>query len=201
MSEEKKDLQNKELKPIVKGTVVKQKPSMVQRAYNVFFKASPEEVLVGVFHKVVIPNLKYMVKDIWGKAGDMFLFGVDSVKSNREVKRDGSRYRDYQSYRSNGDKRKAFQNESSEPANGARVDDYKMLEYDLKEDVEDIVTELQEDIMEYGETTVARVLELSGITEIDPIHFNWGWENLDDIDMEMTRRGYWRIIFPKVVKL
>lgn len=183
-------------KSVVSGTVMERKPSTVKRISSLFFQASPEEVAQNVVKNVILPDIKYLLNNIWKRTGEIMFWGVDGRAPRRG--RD-DRYRDYNSISSRGQRDRAFQNESKRD-DYSRVDSYKDLIFDNKDDPERIILELQEEIIEYDEAKVARILEECGKTP-DPHHFEWGWTNLDDADVEMTPVGWWYLVLPRMKRL
>lgn len=185
--------------PVVKGKVYVPKESKIQKLYNIFFSASPSDVVRGLVQYVLIPDAKYTMNNMWRKAGDMMSYGIEEGRGRSSDRRGGNRRHDYTSH-SRKDNRVAFQNESSSVKASVRADSWKTIEFDLKSDCEDIIVELQEDITDYDQATVARLLELAGF-DPEPIHFEWGWENLDEADCEIGRNGRWRLLMPRMVRL
>lgn len=182
-------------KAIVKGNVVVKKDSKIKTYYKLFFSATPSEVVQGVVTNVIIPAIKHTLGDVWRRSGDMFLWGVDSKEARSS---NGRRVvRDYSSY--SRDDRRRSQNTRSQ--SNRRADDWKELGFDRKSDCEDIIVSLQEDIEEYDTASVGRLLELTGVVP-DSIHFDWGWDNLDNADCELDNRdGLWYLIMPKMIRL
>jgi len=192
---EEKNKKPKEDKAIVKGNVVVKKESKLKTYYNLFFSATPGEVVQGIISNVIVPAIKNTMGDVWRRSGDMFLWGVDS----KEAKGSNGRrvVRDYSSY-SRDDRRKT---QNARPQSSRRADDWKELGFDRKSDCEDIILSLQEDIVEYDSASVGRLLELAGIVP-DSIHFDWGWDNLDSADCELDNRdGLWYLIMPRMIRL
>lgn len=186
--------------PIMKGNVYVPKETKVHKLYSLFFSASPSEVLKNVIKYVLLPDAKYTMNNMGRKAVDMMTYGVEEGRGRPSSgsRRNTREPHDYRQHSRKND-RVAFQNES-QIRTSARADSWKDLEFEYKSDCEKIICELQEDIIDYEEASVARIYDILGFTP-DPIHFEWGWENLDDADCEIGRSGKWRLIMPKMVRL
>lgn len=179
--------------PVVKGTVVIQEDGFLKKAYHTIFKATPEEVFKSVWDTVIVPGFIDILNSIWRRSGDVFFYGADGKRGRpcREYDRP-SWY--------TGTSRTAFQ-ERPNPGR-TRLDEFRNIRYESKEEAESVVRDLQDDLEHYNAVQVGRVFEASNLASVtEPIHFDWGWENLDGISIEPTYDGMWRIIFPRPIKL
>ena len=185
-------------KNVVKGEVMRPKESTFKKIYHIFFAMDPQDVAKNVFTRVILPDIQYSLNNIWKRAGEIWFWGVGDESSSRRGRSGRTAY----DRMSSGRSRTAFQNESRDRKDrrGTKVDEFKEWGYSSQGDVERIVLGLEEDLNDYEQATVARLLELVGETP-EPIHFDWGWREGDEFDYEMGRDGLWHIIFPKLKRL
>lgn len=201
-------------KPSVKGKVYIQKPSKIQSLYNLFFSASPSEVLKGLIKYVLIPDAQYTINHMWNKAGDMMSYGVDegNLKNNRmtEYHNAGKRTR-------NQANNQLFQNEDSIEGMMNRADVWKFIELEYRADCENVIREVKNYMSEgYDYLTVADLLSAmsnnggrnNSKINIVPlqIHYEWGWpkESLtlsNSEYYEITKNGKYKMRMPKMTRI
>ena len=193
-----------ETKVVQKGTVMRPKESKFKQLYHIFFAMEPKDVVKSVFTTVVLPDIQYSLNNIWKRAGEIWFWGLDE-KTSGSVRTGRKPRRDY-STQSSRNSRVAFQNESGN--RGTRVNEFKEWGYDCpKSTIEKVVVGLEEDLNDYKAVTVGRLYELlaENMREFtltpEPSHFDWGWVDGDEFDIEMGRDGLWHIIFPKLKRL
>lgn len=187
---------NEEKKPAVKGKVYVQKKSKIQELYDMFFSASPSEVVKGIIRNVLIPDAKYTLNNMWKKSGDMLMYGVEEGKKGSDGRRSY-----HKQYRSSND-RTAFNSDTKITAASSRADYWKTLEFERKGDADDLIEYLKDELDEYGEVRVDTVLEFAGLTnDIEPIHTKWGWDDLSGARAEISRGGRWKLVMPKMIPI
>ena len=199
MDKENKDTTSQ--KPIVKGKVYVPKENKLQKIYGIFFSASPSDVIKGLIMNVLIPDAKYTLNNMWKKSGDMLMYGVDESRKGGSRRRRRDDHYDYSGqYRDTGRAHVRSQNNSYISAGSSRADYWKTIEFERKEDAEDLLEYLRDELEEYDYVRVDTLLEQAGLTsDIEPIHTKWGWDDLDDARVEIGRGGRWRLVMPKMV--
>ena len=199
MDKENKDITSQ--KPIVKGKVYVPKENIFQKICNIFFSASPSDVIKGLVANVLIPDAKYTLNNMWKKSGDMLMYGVDeSGKGGSRRRRRDGRYDYSGQYRDTGRAHVRSQNNSYISAGSSRADYWKTIEFERKEDAEDLLEYLRDELEEYDYVRVDTLLEQAGLTsDIEQIHTRWGWDDLDDARVEIGRGGRWRLVMPKMI--
>lgn len=201
MDKENKDTTSQ--KPIVKGKVYVPKENKLQKIYSIFFSASPSDVIKGLIMNVLIPDAKYTLNNMWKKSGDMLMYGIDESKNSRSRRRRRDDHYDYSGqYRGTGRAHVRSQNNNYISAGSSRADYWKTIEFERKEDAEDLIEYLRDELEEYDYVRVDTLLEQAGLTsDIEQIHTMWGWDDLDDARVEIGRGGRWRLVLPKMIPI
>lgn len=179
-----------EVKPLnLKGAASRKKKNLLQKAASEFIKSDIKSIKNYALSEVVVPNLKRILSDTFNGTIDMLFYG--------EI-RDRRRGRGPVAYD------KAFVGGSSDSKKTGRglsrsVYDYDDVILSEKEDCEDIIQELFEDLEEYGCVRVSDLYTLVGWDVVSTDH-NYGWYDLRGSYAEPVRDG-WRLRLPKVVNI
>lgn len=179
--EGKKTTEIVETKKIIKGNVRKRKPSLGKKMKDEFISTDSHSVLSYLLEDVFIPAAKETIANIVSGGIDMILFGGSS---DRGSCRSSSKSRvSYESYydRKNSDRYSARTRRSTQ-----YLDD---IVFDSRNEAEDVLTAMLEDIDEYGVTTVGNFYDLVG-ERTNPSDFKWGWETLRSARVDRVRDGY-----------
>ena len=178
------------MKSIVKGPVVKKKPSFSSKFKESFFGEN-DNIGDFVIYDVLVPALKNTLSDMGFGIVEM-LFGRGTGRNyNSRVLRDGGRsYISYNDISRGRDDRRGV-NDSDRARH-----DFGHLIYTSRGEAEDVLSHLVDLTVEYGEATVAALYELSGL-ESSHVDNRYGWTNLRDAYTERAQGGY-IIHFPQV---
>ena len=184
---------------VAKGVILKPKETIFGKIYHLFFAMEPKDVVKIVIEKVIIPDIRYSMNNVWRRSGDVLFYGPEAATKNNARSKTN-----YNVISSAKGERKAFQNESS--TQGTTVNEFKTWAYTNKEDVEKVLLDLEEDLNNYETVTVGRFLEILNEHELldEPpqhVHFEWGWTKDDEFDYEIGHDGLWHIIFPKLKRV
>lgn len=180
-SKETKKTEIVETKKIIKGTVRKRKPSLGKKMKDEFISTDSHSVLSYLLEDVFIPAAKETIANLVSGGIDMVLFG-GSGDHSRSSSRGKSRV-SYESYyeRKNSDRYSSRNRRSTQ-----YLDD---IVFDSRDEAEDVLNALMEDIDEYGVTTVGNLYDLVG-ERTAPSDFKWGWETLRNARVDRVREGY-----------
>lgn len=170
-------------KKIVKGHVGKRKPSIGNTIKKQFVSEDSKDVGSYLLTEVFIPAAKDTIANLVNSGIDMVLFGGNGGSSERRNNRssNGSRV-SYESYYERKSNR--YSNRNRRPTQS--TDD---IIFDRKNDAEDVLEALMDDIDEYEFTTVGNFYDLVG-ERTTPSDFKWGWETLRSASVDRVRGGY-----------
>lgn len=177
--------EEKSVKKVVKGRVIKQKKSLKQKFVETFIGEDIENVSYYIIHDVLVPAAKSTISDMVQGGIDMLLFG----------ERRGSRtYRDknrsYVSYdRYNSSKRPAS-NGRREVSNRDRAKhNFSDLIFETRGEAEEVLSNLVDLTIDYGQATVSDLYDLSDITS-EFTDSKYGWTDLGSASVTRVREGY-----------
>lgn len=180
-SKEAKKTEIVESKKIIKGKVKKRQPSFGKKMRDEFISTDSHSVLSYLLEDVFIPAAKETIANLVSGGVDMVLFGGTSSDHGRS--RSGSKSRvSYESYY----ERKNDRYSSRTRRSTQYLDD---IVFESRNEAEDVLTALLEDIDEYGVTTVGNFYDLVG-ERTNPSDFKWGWETLRNARVDRVREGY-----------
>lgn len=194
------DEKPKKLKPIVKGKVVKQKKTAIDKFKDAFLGES-ENLGDYILYDVLVPAFRDTISDM-GFGVIERLFGTGRSRSgyaNSVVRDKGRSYISYNSVsndnRRNGRNGRDDRRDSRDLDRGSRArHNFENVIFTSEGEALDVLAHLVDMTMEYGEATVRSFYELSNI-EADYTDDKFGWTNLRDAYVDRTRDGY-IIVFP-----
>lgn len=181
-----------DVKPInQRGKVVEKKPSLARKAASTFLAEDIENVKEFIIFDVVVPG----IKEAFLSSMEMLLWGStrrggyrrNDSRSNERVS-----YNTY--YRSSRDDR----SDRRRDTNRDSASDFRDLVFTDRRDAEDIVNEIKERIIEYGDASLADMYQACKL-KYSHTDMNWGWQQgqEDDIYVRQVRGGY-KIEVPKL---
>lgn len=189
-SNSNKSKEEKKIKKVVQGKVVKQKPSTMKVIASSIFGEEIDNVGQYVLHDVLIPAAKEMVSDMVQSGIEMLLFGE---KRSRGTKRDGNRsYVSYNSFSGSRGRDRDRDRDDRRPAYSGRRNksDYEEIVLERRAEAEEVLSNLSDLVIDYGQATVADLYDLVGITGGSFTDTKWGWTTLRDAEVKRMRNGY-----------
>lgn len=173
--------------PVVsKSSVVSTKKSLSQKFADTFIKEDVDDVKSWLLMDVVIPGVKNTILDMLG----MMFFGGDGGYNRRRGRNGYDRERvSYNSYyKSSYDGRTNRPNRDRERPMDTKVD-YRNIILQRRDDAEKVVQEMWRRIDDYGQVSIAEMLDLMEISGKYTDN-NWGWTNKNDIGLRRMSDGY-----------
>lgn len=177
---------DKNIKPVVEGTVKKKKKNEIQKFTDIFLADDFDSVKEYIFKDVLIPSLKSAISEIIKNGSDILLYGETS--GNRRNK-PGSRI----SYDKIISDKVGRRNYSSVQTPGY---DYGNIILDSRADAEELLDNLDAILEQYEAVSVADLYDLIGVTH-DYTDNNYGWESLTSAVPVRLRDGTYTIKLPK----
>lgn len=188
-----KDKKNErpKVKKVTKGKVVQRKAPISRRLAEAFGAREGQGIFDYIMCDIIIPATKNMIIDSISD-GVAMAFG-EAPRRRRRSRDRGTRYEyDRVSYRDDdrySDRRRA--RESS------RVRDYENIQFDRKDDAEDVINRLVDLIDQTGEASVLDLYEAAGLDAPDYAVGNYGWFKLGSACTRRIRDGYYVLDLPK----
>jgi len=187
-NEESKELTERRVQKVVSGTVMKKKKNWFESFIGVFVGEDAQSVGAYILEDILIPAVKDTISDMVSKGVEMMLFGDSrSSRSSERDRRPIVSYNNYTNYSRRGDggrergRAPSFRNRQRQ-----KFDD---ILFESRDDAEEVRESLQENIVKYGEVSVATLYELVGLTG-DFQDNKFGWSDLYGTRVERTRQGY-----------
>lgn len=192
-------------KTVVKGRVLKRKKSPGKKISEFLFADDVKNVFQYIFLDVLIPVVKSTILDIVSISADRMLFGDDgdSVRRRSHKRYLGGSSINYGNY-SKGDPENRYfrEHRTSSKATGtslrARASFHDIVIQD-RNDIEEVLTKLEELIDVYGQASIADFYDLVGV-ETSFVDYKHGWDNLARATIKRVRDGY-IIDFPRPEQL
>ena len=188
----KKPEERKKMTPVVKGPVIKQKPSFFDKFKNSFLGEGGN---IGEFivYDILVPAFRSTVSDMGFGLIEMFFGaghgrGRDRDYGGRVVRDRGRSYIDYHS--PDRDRGRGRDDDRRDLDRGDRArHEFGNIVYTNRGEAEEVLSRLVDLIEEYDEATVAAFYELSNI-ESSHTDSRYGWTNLRDAYTDRVRNGY-----------
>lgn len=193
MSDERNEKQVPELKqdPVVK------KPSMKNRVFNAMVAEEVHDVKEYLIFEVLVPTIKKTLFDLVTNALNLTLFGKPGG-ADRDERRSGP-YVSYSSYSRSYDREEAQRNRERERSRRENYVDVRHLdrvEFRYKEDADDVINFLEDNLSEFGYTTVSDFLSAAHL-ETNSVHNKWGWYDIGKPTPQQLSNGRYYIKLPK----
>ena len=147
---------------------------------------------------VIVPNVRDLIFDIITQGASRSLYGGES----RHAPRGGRSRRNDTSYTSYD---RMYREDVRRPnremsRRGRENHEFDEVEFPSRLDADVVVDALVENIKKYGETTVADLYSLAGITP-DAIDSRWGWDDLRQARVHRARNGMYVLDMPPTLEL
>lgn len=180
--EEQKQVPEKKVEKVVRGTVKSKKKSEIKKFTDVFISEDASNVKNYLFMDVLIPALKKAVSDMVTTGVDMLLYGEDG-RTKRRTPASSVSYGNYY-----GRKRDDDRNYSSSKSNN--VNDYDDFVLETRGEAEEVLEQMGALIETYGQVSIADLYDLVGKTCTNYTYNRYGWVNIRNADVVRIRDGY-----------
>lgn len=178
--------EKKEIKPVVKGKVVKKKNN-VRKLTDVFVSEDVQNVKSYILMDVLVPAIKKAISDIVTNGIDMMLYG----ESGRTKKRSSADYVSYNRYYDRRDRDERYVTKSRYS--------YDDIIFESRAEAEEVLDRMSEIIDTYGAVSVADLYDLVDVSGTYTDN-NYGWDNLRNAEAVRVRDGY-ILKLPKIIAL
>lgn len=182
------------VKKIISGTAVKRKKSFGKRLLETFVAEDVNSVMSYIIHDVLIPSTKSAIFDMIQGGFEMLLFDGErrgNSRSRRDQNRTYVSYNNYSSSRRDDRREQSYRNRASH-----NFDD---IVFGSRREAEDVLHNLVDLTVDYGQATVADFYEMAGITS-NFTDDRYGWTDLGGTCVRPVRDGY-IINLPKAILL
>lgn len=146
------------------------KPTLGDKIKGAFKPEDLNQVRDYVILDIIIPKFKDACYSMIIGTIDS-LFGIKSSATVPASRYSYSKPVNYASY--------SRKSTSSEPSYSSNTIEYDEIEYATRDDVEAVLNGMQDEIDQYGAISILEMYELSGTTDSNYTHNNYGWESLD----------------------
>lgn len=178
-------VERREVSAVAQGT--KKKRPLSKRASDALLNEDGQTVKDYLIWDILVPAAKQTIADTVGGGIEMLLFGAP-----RRGRYQSSRNRGRTTVINYGSESLRARERSDlrdrDARNRAR-NDFDDIEFKLRSEAMDVLSQLVDLIEDYGSASVADFYALAGITA-NYTDQNWGWENLSKAYVDRTRTGY-----------
>ena len=178
-----KEEKKKEVKKVISGKAVKKEKTTAQKFADVFLSDDIDNVKDYVFFDVVVPAIKEAIVNAITGGVEMIFFGNSSSRSMR--REGGKSYVSYSSYYKSDNSNNRRDSSANRRARG----NYSPVEVDSRAEGEEILSNLVDFAIDYGQATVADLYELAGLSS-NFTDNKWGWVDLSTASVKRVRNGY-----------
>lgn len=185
-SKRKATEEKKEIVPVAKGTV--HKKSLGDKMADAMFSEDAKSVKDYAIWDVIVPTIKNGIADLIIGGVQMMLFGDAGSRrggNSYSSRRNNGGHENYSGYYTTTSNN---QNRGRERVRNGRYS-YPIPELSDRASAERVLDGMAETIEDYGEASVADLLEMCDIQSSFVDH-NWGWRDARDISCRRTPRGY-----------
>lgn len=180
----------------VASNITVRKPGIGSKILTLFGGATLAVVSEYVVNDILIPEAKNILSEIIRGGSDMMLFGEQQAGSRSRLRSNqNSTFISYN--RGSQSNRKPADNNRNL---GRTIHNFNDIIFNTSGDAEEALNMLKDRIAEYGETTVADLYELAGVTGSFADN-KYGWTDLNLARIQRDRSGGYIILFPKTVPL
>lgn len=190
--EESNDKETK-ISPVAHGRKANAKKPLARRLVEAFVGGDVHDVTRHVLNDVALPALKNMIYDGICEGTERIIYG----ETGRDRRRN-SMHRDYAGYSS---KRSEPRRRYDEPTGLNRSPAHSLDEviFETREEAEDVLGRMFDQLETYKIVTVAELYGLAGISA-EYTDERWGWRDLRGSNVQHVRDGF-RINLPKPKEL
>ena len=181
------------------NNVTVKKAGVGKKLYNVFFSASPEEVVTDLKRTVLIPAIKRGILDIITIGASILINGKDSASQwNRSPYTFGSVMGTIIDYNGISTNRQQTQVAQNAPLGVLSMD---TIGFKTEADAKIVLYNMRKYLQQYNVVTAAEYYEFCGNYGYDWQAKNWGWDNLDSAEVVpriLPNGGRYMITLPPV---
>lgn len=188
---EKPELPEKKVSKVVNGAVRQKKKSLGRKFADLFIGEEVTDVKGYLLQDVIVPAIKNMVIDTVQDGIEIVLYGEVKNRSRRSASRSKSGFVDYGGYYS-PDRRR--QEERRQQRSSCSMD-FNDIVLASRVDAEEVISTLADLIADFGQATVADLMDAVGMTGQWTDHY-WGWTNISTAVPKRVRDG-WILTLPK----
>ena len=182
----------KKVEKVVTGEVKSRKKSGIQKFAEALISEDAGNVRSYILTEALIPGAKKLISDIVKSGVDMILYG-EAQHNNRNSNASKVSYRNY--YDDGRNDRRA-QGNSNRTRNGYSYDDIILSS---RGEAEEVLSQMDDLIDEYGTVSVGDLYDLVGITG-NYTDNKYGWKNIRNAEAVRIRDGY-LLKLPKAMPL
>lgn len=180
--------EERHIEKVVSGKVIKQKKGLGRKFAEAFVGDDSKNVGEYVIYDVLIPAAKDTIVDMVKGAIEMLMFGE---KRSRNIRRDSGRsHTSYGSYFKTNDREREPRDDRRDISKTGRArHDFDEVILESRGEAEEVLSNLVDFIIDYGQATVADFYDLVGITT-NFADNKWGWTDLRNASVSRVRGGY-----------
>lgn len=184
------------LECVVQGKVKEKKKSVGRRISEFFFESNGKDVLSYLVEDVIRPRAKDILYDIIVGGADAKIYG-----RGRKRRSSSSSYeRDDYENRFKTNRRSSSSSRDDDRPRRRGVFDLEAY-FDDRQDAQNVLDAMEDRIKRYQAVTIGDYYDLLGKTcPGDYTTADYGWDNLDDVNVRHDRNGYY-IDLPKPIHL
>ena len=185
------------VRQVAKGKV--RKPSLLKKFTRYIIEDSVETAREKTLGDIIIPGIKTLIYDTFTDMLDIMLFGGNGAPMGRYASGTPARRGGQTSYS------KFYNKQNGTTGNGGRNGSYRDVPYDPDDIILDtraqannVLNELNNVIMKYGQASVAHFYDIVGVTG-EWTDNRYGWTSLRGAGIKPVRDGFMIILPPTIV--
>lgn len=182
----------KKVEKVISGEVKTRKLPLSKKFINTFLSDDVEDVKGYLFFDVLIPSIKETIWEMASKGLEMILFGGTSKSSSSHGI---NKKKNYVSY----DKASYINSTRRTTRRDSGVNDWREIIFDTRGQAEEVLSNMADMVIDYGQVTVADLYDLAGVTKAgDFTAEKYGWVDVSTVKIRMVRGGGYILDLPKV---
>lgn len=178
--------EKKEIVPVAKGTV--HKKTLGDKVADAVFSEDAKTVKDYAIWDVIVPTIKNGIADLIIGGVQMMLFGDTGGRRSSGGSYSSRRNGGHENYSGYYTTTSSDRSKRQERVRNGRYS-YPIPELPDRASAEKVLDGMAETIEDYGEASVADLLEMCDMQSTFVDH-NWGWRDARDITCRRTPRGY-----------
>lgn len=179
--EEQKATENRKFEKVVSGKAKVKKKGEIRKFANSFISEEASNVGSYILTELIIPTVKQTIVDGIKNSAEMIFFGKVSNGGRRATS--GSSYVSYNKY---SDRRDGRYVDDSRVRGSYDPDD---IVFDSRNDAENVLSQMDEIMNEYGLVRVGDLYDLAGVSSPHTSN-KYGWTNIRNAEVVRVREGY-----------